>query len=306
MATCSTLLPGGTAEAPLQAVFFFFKLWFFVWWQPVFGNHFRVDDCDDTLSLVIMVGDALGGKRNWKRIHLQVVLNEHSALNVGGKVNCQGIKELQVVVVEFWTLEPTMSSAIITMGRSPTACPFGKPSLSNKISSWIFFHDFHCRYSNNVYIPGHHTLPDDMEQSWVTCHHQVLSGLFQSMPRQIVKAIEKIDSCTVRNAWKYKTNKNTNTIQILTQSGTHGKTTPWFAPGTAPVYGACGTLGGWEHERQRNVLKYFSAWNISRWPDGCKHDGKGHFGDCCSGNCDGFALGKIEEYKDMRLWYDYY
>ena len=223
-----------------------------------------------------------------------------------GKVKSQGIEKLQVVVVEFWTLEPTMSSAIITMGRSPTACPFGKPSLSNKISSWIFFHDFHCRYSNNVYIPGHHTLPDDMEQSWVTCHHQVLSGLFQSMPRQIVKAIEKIDSCTVRNAWKYKTNKNTNTIQILTQSGTHGKTTPWFAPGTAPVYGACGTLGGWEHERQRNVLKYFSAWNISRWPDGCKHDGKGHFGDCCSGNCDGFALGNNEEYEDMCLWYDYY
>ena len=119
---------------------FFFKLWFFVWWQPVFGNHFRVDDCDDTLSLVIMVGDALGGKRNWKRIHLQVVLNEHSALNVGGKVSeSQGIKKLQVVVVEFWTLEPTMSSAIITMGRSPTACPFGRTSLSNKISSWFFF-----------------------------------------------------------------------------------------------------------------------------------------------------------------------
>jgi len=87
-------------------------------------------------------------------------------------------------------------------------------------------------YSNGVYIPGDHTLPDDMEQPWVTCHHQ---------------------------------------------SGTHGKTTPWFAPGTAPVYGACGTLGG--------------------WPEGCHHDGKGHFGDCCSGNCDGFALGKnAEEY----------
>jgi len=54
-------------------------------------------------------------------------------------------------------------------------------------------------------------------------------------------------------------------------------THPWFAPGTAPVYGACGTLGG--------------------WPEGCHHDGKGHFGDCCSHNCDGFALGKnAEEY----------
>ena len=29
------------------------------------------------------------------------------------------------------------------------------------------------RYSNNVYIPGHHTVPDDMEQPWVTCNHQV-------------------------------------------------------------------------------------------------------------------------------------
>ena len=165
--------------------------------------------------------------------------------------------------MEFWTLEPTMSSAIITMGRSPTACPFGKPSLSNRISSWIFFHYFHFRYSNNVYIPGHHTLPDDMEQSWVTCHHQVLSELFQSMPRQIVNAIEKIDSQSEAHG-KTKTNKkNTNTIQILTQSGTHGKTTPWFAPGTAPVYGACGTLGGWEHEDSFSKAKKCPA-NTSR------------------------------------------
>ena len=209
--------------------------------------------------------------------------------------------------MEFWTLEPTMSSAIITMGRSPTACPFGRTSLSNKISSWFFFlHYFHCRYSNNVYIPGHHTLPDDMEQSWVTCHHQVLSGLFQQCRGKLLKPLKRSTLAQSETHGKTKTNKNTSTIQILTQSGTHGKTTPWFAPGTAPVYGACGTLGGWEHERQRNVLKYFSVWNTSRWPDGCKHDGKGHFGDCCSGNCDGFALGKIEEYKDMRLWYDYY
>ena len=148
------------------------------------------------------------------------MLNEHSALlNVGGKVKSQEIKKIQVAVVEFWTLEPTMSSAIITMGRSPTACPFGKPSLTNKVSSRFFFHYFHCRYSNNVYIPGHHTLPDDMEQSWVTCHHQVLSGLFQSMPRQIVNAMEKIDSCTVRSAWKdknkwkYKHNTNLNPVR---------------------------------------------------------------------------------------------
>ena len=33
------------------------------------------------------------------------------------------------------------------------------------------------RYSNKVYIPGHHTLPDDMEQDWVTCHHQVSQKL---------------------------------------------------------------------------------------------------------------------------------
>ena len=42
------------------------------------------------------------------------------------------------------------------------------------------------------------------------------------------------------------------------QSGTHGKTTPWFAPGTAPVYGACGTLGGWET---------FSDFGLGRGPE---------------------------------------
>ena len=89
------------------------------------------------------------------------------------------------------------------------------------------------------------------------------------------------------------------------QSGTHGKTTPWFAPGTAPVYGACGTLGGWEIFSDFvlggpwtcSILGRPWTCNISRWPEGCHHDGKGHFGDCCSGNCDGFALGKnAEEY----------
>ena len=52
---------------------------------------------------------------------------------------------------------------------------------------------------------------------------------------------------------------------------------PWHAPGTAPVFGPCGTLGG--------------------YPLGCDGDGSGTFGDCCSHNCDGFALGlNAEEY----------
>lgn len=48
---------------------------------------------------------------------------------------------------------------------------------------------------------------------------------------------------------------------------------PWHAPGTAPVFGPCGSLGG--------------------NPDGCNGDGKGKFGDCCSKNCDSFALGDM-------------
>jgi len=57
----------------------------------------------------------------------------------------------------------------------------------------------------------------------------------------------------------------------------HEKKFPWNAPGTAPVASPCGTLGG--------------------WPLGCEGNGNGEFGDCCSGNCDGFALGKnAEEY----------
>jgi len=54
---------------------------------------------------------------------------------------------------------------------------------------------------------------------------------------------------------------------------------PWWAPGTAPVFGPCGTLGGSPH--------------------GCKGNNPGEqFGDCCRGNCDGFALGKnAEEYS---------
>merc|ERR1711936_430562 len=54
-------------------------------------------------------------------------------------------------------------------------------------------------------------------------------------------------------------------------SGDH----PWDAPGTAPIFSPCGNLGG--------------------FPNGCKDDGQGKFGDCCSGNCDSFALGKNAE-----------
>ena len=46
---------------------------------------------------------------------------------------------------------------------------------------------------------------------------------------------------------------------------------------------------------QKYILEYP---NIFRWPEGCNHDGKGHLGDCCSGNCDGFALGKNAEQYD--------
>jgi len=70
-----------------------------------------------------------------------------------------------------------------------------------------------------------------------------------------------------------------NDVTCIHQAGHHDhkKEFPWNAPGTAPVFGPCGTLGG--------------------WPRGCHGDGSGKFGDCCSGNCDGFALGKnAEEY----------
>ena len=33
-------------------------------------------------------------------------------------------------------------------------------------------------------------------------------------------------------------------------------------------------------------------------PLGCDLDGEGKFGDCCSGNCDGFALGGLAEDYD--------
>lgn len=55
---------------------------------------------------------------------------------------------------------------------------------------------------------------------------------------------------------------------------------PWMAPGTAPMYGSCGTLGG--------------------EPLGCNLDGEGNFGDCCNtnGKCGTFALGDNAENYD--------
>ena len=50
---------------------------------------------------------------------------------------------------------------------------------------------------------------------------------------------------------------------------------PWNAPGTAPVHGPCGTLGG--------------------MPNGCNADGEGTYGDCCTENCGIFALGNNTE-----------
>jgi len=67
-------------------------------------------------------------------------------------------------------------------------------------------------------------------------------------------------------------------VQCVGQTG--AKTThPWNAPGTAPVHGPCGTLGG--------------------WPEGCFGNGTGTFGDCCGNNCDSFALGKNAEEYDL-------
>ena len=124
MATCSTLLPGGTAEAPLQVVFFLQTLILCLVTTSIWES-FRVVFSDNGWRCSWLVKNASSSRAQWTLC--------------SGKVKSQGIKKLQVVVVEFWTLEPTMSSAIITMGRSPTACPFGRTSLSNKISSWFFF-----------------------------------------------------------------------------------------------------------------------------------------------------------------------
>ena len=65
-------------------------------------------------------------------------------------------------------------------------------------------------------------------------------------------------------------------------------TFPWSAPGTAPVFGPCGTLGG--------------------APNGCDGDGIGTFGDCCGNNADSpcgrFAMGdnaENYEWPDMPI-----
>ena len=68
-----------------------------------------------------------------------------------------------------------------------------------------------------------------------------------------------------------------NDIKCVGQAGAKNDH-PWNAPGTAPVFGPCGTLGG--------------------NPFGCHGNKTGHFGDCCGNNCDGFALGKNAETYD--------
>jgi len=69
-------------------------------------------------------------------------------------------------------------------------------------------------------------------------------------------------------------------VKCVGQAGhdNHHVTFPWHAPGTAPVFSPCGAMGG--------------------NPYGCDMDGKGKFGDCCSGNCDAFALGDLAEEYD--------
>ena len=49
---------------------------------------------------------------------------------------------------------------------------------------------------------------------------------------------------------------------------------PWYFAGTAPA-SPCGTMGG--------------------RPNGCDYDGQGEFGECCSGNCDSYAMGDNAE-----------
>ena len=66
-------------------------------------------------------------------------------------------------------------------------------------------------------------------------------------------------------------------VKCVGQAGANDKKHkfPWHAPGTAPIFSPCGAMGG-------NPL-------------GCDLDGEGKFGDCCSRNCDGFALGGLAE-----------
>jgi len=69
-------------------------------------------------------------------------------------------------------------------------------------------------------------------------------------------------------------------VECIGQAGHHedsDKKFPWNAPGTAPVFGSCGTLGG--------------------LPNGCNNDGVGEVGDCCTSHCDATPGGKnAEEY----------
>jgi len=60
-------------------------------------------------------------------------------------------------------------------------------------------------------------------------------------------------------------------------SGHNWEKKPWMAPGTAPIFSPCGTMGG-------NPL-------------GCHNgeDSSEQFGDCCGGNCGGFSFGSNAE-----------
>ena len=100
---------------------------------------------------------------------------------------------------------------------------------------------FEYWFSNGIEIPGERTLPEEMSQPEVTCINQ--AGAAGDGPNYI----------------RY----------------------PWQAPGTAPSFSPCGTLGG--------------------APNGCNNDGSGIFGECCSGNCDTFALG---DYAENYEWPD--
>jgi len=62
----------------------------------------------------------------------------------------------------------------------------------------------------------------------------------------------------------------------------HDHKFPWWSPGTTPIFGSCGTMGG--------------------IPAGCNGDYTGNFGDCCSKNCDSFALGKNAEEYDWSAY----
>ena len=69
-------------------------------------------------------------------------------------------------------------------------------------------------------------------------------------------------------------------VECIGQAGHHDgdHEFPWWSPGTAPIFGSCGTAGG--------------------IPAGCHGDYSGHFGDCCTEHCDAYALGlNAEQYE---------